>query len=142
MDELDKSIAYILMQDARQTYTQIAEEVNSTKSTVANRIQKMIDDGDIDRISASMNLEKHGGTHLFLFLSGITTRSIGKIREILDEDLCIIRYFATAGEFGLIAEFYSPQKSDANEILGKLSAYCTVKTDPITLVKKKDFIPL
>ncbi|WP_135828282.1 Lrp/AsnC family transcriptional regulator [Halorussus halobius] len=53
MDELDRDILSILRRDARKPYTEIAEEVGTSEGTVRNRVERLTDDGVIERFTVS-----------------------------------------------------------------------------------------
>ncbi len=53
MDNLDREILAILRRDARTPYTEIAEEVGTSEGTVRNRVDRMIEDGIIERFTVA-----------------------------------------------------------------------------------------
>ncbi|ARS89200.1 Lrp/AsnC family transcriptional regulator [Natrarchaeobaculum aegyptiacum] len=53
MDELDRQILDVLRRDARTPYTEIADEVGTSEGTVRNRVERMMDDGIIERFTIS-----------------------------------------------------------------------------------------
>ncbi|WP_128476406.1 Lrp/AsnC family transcriptional regulator [Halorussus pelagicus] len=53
MDELDREILSILRRDARKPYTEIAEQVGTSEGTVRNRVERMADDGVIERFTVT-----------------------------------------------------------------------------------------
>ncbi len=53
MDDLDRQILTILRRDARTPYTEIAGEVGTSEGTVRNRVERMIDDGVIERFTVT-----------------------------------------------------------------------------------------
>ncbi|MFC6963889.1 Lrp/AsnC family transcriptional regulator [Halocatena marina] len=53
MDSLDQDILDILRRDARTPYTEIASTVNTSEGTVRNRVERLIDDGVIERFTIS-----------------------------------------------------------------------------------------
>jgi len=53
MDELDRQILDVLRRDARTPYTEIAEQVGTSEGTVRNRVERMTEDGVIDRFTVS-----------------------------------------------------------------------------------------
>lgn len=53
MDELDRRILDTLRRDARTPYTEIADEVGTSEGTVRNRVERMMDDGVIERFTIS-----------------------------------------------------------------------------------------
>ena len=53
MDDLDRRILSILRRDARTPYTEIAEEVATSEGTVRNRVERMTDEGVIERFTVT-----------------------------------------------------------------------------------------
>lgn len=53
MDDLDRRILNILRRDARTPYTEIAERVGTSEGTVRNRVERLTNDGIIERFTVS-----------------------------------------------------------------------------------------
>jgi DNA-binding Lrp family transcriptional regulator len=53
MDDLDHRILSILRRDARTAYTEIAERVETSEGTVRNRVERMTDEGIIERFTVA-----------------------------------------------------------------------------------------
>jgi DNA-binding Lrp family transcriptional regulator len=53
MDDLDREILNILRRDARTPYTEIADRVGTSEGTVRNRVERMTDDGIIERFTVA-----------------------------------------------------------------------------------------
>lgn len=53
MDDLDRAILDVLRRDSRTPYTEIAERVGTSEGTVRNRVERLIDDGVIERFTVS-----------------------------------------------------------------------------------------
>ncbi|MFB6142679.1 MAG: Lrp/AsnC family transcriptional regulator [Halorientalis sp.] len=53
MDDLDRQILSILRRDARTPYTEIADQVGTSEGTVRNRVERMVEDGIIERFTVS-----------------------------------------------------------------------------------------
>ena len=51
MDDLDREIMGILRRDSRTPYTEIADQVGTSEGTVRNRVERLIDDGIIERFT-------------------------------------------------------------------------------------------
>ena len=51
MDDLDRQILAILRRDSRTPYTEIADRVGTSEGTVRNRVERLIDDGVIERFT-------------------------------------------------------------------------------------------
>ncbi len=53
MDDLDRRILDVLRRDARTPYTEIADRVGTSEGTVRNRVDRMTDEGVIDRFTVA-----------------------------------------------------------------------------------------
>ncbi|GAB7090763.1 Lrp/AsnC family transcriptional regulator [Halorubrum luteum] len=53
MDELDRRILSILRRDARTPYTEIANRVGTSEGTVRNRVDRMTEEGIIERFTVT-----------------------------------------------------------------------------------------
>ncbi|MDR5674304.1 DNA-binding transcriptional regulator, Lrp family [Halalkaliarchaeum sp. AArc-CO] len=53
MDDLDRRILNILRRDARTPYTEIAESVGTSEGTVRNRVERMTEEGVIERFTVT-----------------------------------------------------------------------------------------
>jgi len=58
IDEMNKKILYLLQQDGRMTYKDIAKAINRSESTVRDRISIMEDEGVIKDIRQLLTEEK------------------------------------------------------------------------------------
>ena len=53
MDDLDQQILNVLRRDARTAYTEIADQVGTSEGTVRNRVERMTEDGIIERFTVT-----------------------------------------------------------------------------------------
>jgi DNA-binding Lrp family transcriptional regulator len=53
MDELDRRILTILRRDSRTPYTAIADQVGTSEGTVRNRVDRMTEEGIIERFTVA-----------------------------------------------------------------------------------------
>jgi len=53
MDDLDREILNILRRDARTPYTEIADRVGTSEGTVRNRVDRMTEEGTIERFTVT-----------------------------------------------------------------------------------------
>ena len=51
MDDLDREILAILRRDSRTPYTEIANRVGTSEGTVRNRVERLIEEGIIERFT-------------------------------------------------------------------------------------------
>lgn len=55
MDDIDRSLVRLLMQDARRTYNELSKEVRLSANTVADRVRRLHSSGVIGRFRAELN---------------------------------------------------------------------------------------
>jgi Lrp/AsnC family transcriptional regulator for asnA, asnC and gidA len=60
IDEIDKSILRILLEDASMNYETLAKKVDTSVGTIHNRIKRLKEESIIDRIIPAVNAEKIG----------------------------------------------------------------------------------
>lgn len=53
MDNLDREILNVLRRDARTPYTEIAERVGTSEGTVRNRVERLREEGVIERFTVA-----------------------------------------------------------------------------------------
>ena len=53
MDDLDREILTILRRDSRTPYTEIADHVGTSEGTVRNRVERLVDEGIIERFTVA-----------------------------------------------------------------------------------------
>ena len=53
MDDLDRRILTILRRDSRTPYTEIADRVGTSEGTVRNRVERLVDEGIIERFTVA-----------------------------------------------------------------------------------------
>jgi DNA-binding Lrp family transcriptional regulator len=53
MDDLDREILGLLRRDARTPYTEIAAQVGTSEGTVRNRVERLVEDGVIERFTVA-----------------------------------------------------------------------------------------
>ncbi|PSQ12881.1 AsnC family transcriptional regulator [Halobacteriales archaeon QS_5_70_15] len=53
MDGLDREILAILRRDSRTPYTEIADRVGTSEGTVRNRVERLVDEGIIERFTVA-----------------------------------------------------------------------------------------
>ena len=58
MDDLDREILTILRRDSRTPYTEIADRVGTSEGTVRNRVERLIDEGVIERFTVATRTGK------------------------------------------------------------------------------------
>lgn len=85
LDDVDRRILHQLQLDARQTDTEIAEEVNVTSTTVRNRLDKLEEMGVIRGYHPEINYEEAGYPLHVMFVCTVDPNELDSLaEEILD----------------------------------------------------------
>ncbi|TKR27959.1 Lrp/AsnC family transcriptional regulator [Natronomonas salsuginis] len=81
IDDVDRSILHQLQLSARQTDTEIGEEVEVTSTTVRNRLDKLEDGGVIRGYHPEINYERAGYPLHVLFVCTVDPNELDSVAE-------------------------------------------------------------
>lgn len=110
MDEKDEKILSILEEDGRASYTEIAEKINVSEGTVRNRVEKMKQDGIIERFTVDVN----DSSQIKSFVSiNVSTRR--DFKEILKDFPDEVEIFELAGDIDILAKVYGDSSEEIND---------------------------
>lgn len=114
MDQKDEKILEYLKSNGRASYTDIAEEIDVSEGTVRNRVQKMKENGVIERFT----VETSGlGSKAVVMVKLETGRDI---ESVLEEFPGGIDIKEVAGEYDLILEVERESNPEINSLLDEI----------------------
>jgi DNA-binding Lrp family transcriptional regulator len=114
MDKKNEKILELLKKDGRVSYTDIAKELNVSEGTVRNRVQKMKENGVIERFT----VETSGlGSKAVVMVKLETGRDI---ESVLEEFPGGIDIKEVAGEYDLILEVERESNPEINSLLDEI----------------------
>lgn len=118
IDEIDKKILKILINDARASWTSIAKELAVNESTIRYRVRKLEDSGVIFGYKAKINYVK---ASLSSSLTGIDVEPeyLWRVLNELKQKEEIVQLYLTTGDHVIIAEIVAENK----ELLEKIHDY-------------------
>lgn len=100
LDDKDKKIIGILKQDSREPIREIAKKTRIRPSTVHQRIQKLVENGIIEKFTIKLNNKEVGENFIvFMLVKGGTTEYIDN--KILHDDH-VKEVFGITGEYDLL----------------------------------------
>lgn len=142
IDDIDRSIIYFLQYDGRTPYTQIAEELDITETTVRRRVKQLIDDGVI-QIVAVVEPRNLGWDEAAWI--GIQVK-LDQIESVVAQiaDLPEVTYlFQAAGEYDLFVEVYCKDREHfvafLNEKLVKIPGIIRIQSFLILKMHKLSY---
>lgn len=128
LDEKDKIILEMLIEDSRRPYREIAEEVDLSESTVRKRVIKLQEDGVIEKFTIRVCREEERCIMAFVTL---IPKSQGEIKELLRETQvlpeCEEVYFL-AGECGVLLKVTVPEINELDALLESFRARSDVRS--------------
>lgn len=119
IDEKDEKILEILKQDSRTPYTEIASELDFSEATVRKRIDKMKEEGVIERFTIELD-PANLGYHMVTFL-GLDVepehflKAVEKLSEIEE-----VRWVAkSTGDHMIMSEIWAEDNEHLSKIMSE-----------------------
>lgn len=110
MDEINRKIIQILQEDARASYTDIADELGVSEGTVRNRIERMQEDGTIERFTIEVGGEQR--IEAFVMVQVETGADISDIIADFPDD---IDAYELAGDQDIIVHATRSSSEEIND---------------------------
>jgi Lrp/AsnC family transcriptional regulator for asnA, asnC and gidA len=105
LDDIDRTIIAYLQYDGRTPYTQIAEEIEITETTVRRRVKRLIDEG-LMQIVAVVEPQNMGIEEAAMIGISVQANLISSIADEIAQLPEVTYLFQAAGEYDLIAEVF------------------------------------
>lgn len=120
IDEIDNQILKLLTENARYSYSELAEQVGISRVAIKNRITTMEELGLIQGYQVKL-----ASNHIMNFLEFIITVQVKPdyfdyIAGILGKSKYITKLYATTGDCKLIAYGVAPTKSEMDDFYNKI----------------------
>ncbi len=128
LDEKDKRILEMLIEDSRRPYREIAEVIGLSESSVRKRVIKLQDEGVIEKFTIKICREDERCIMAFLTL---IPRSESEIKELLRETQvlpqCEEVYFL-AGQCGVLIKVNVPEINELDALIESFRGRSDVKS--------------
>jgi len=132
LDGIDKKILDNLEKDSRISYTTLAKKLDISDVAVKKRIDKLIEQGIIERFSISIDQKKLGlPLRAFILLKFVPSEA-GQISEELKKIKNVSKIFTTIGSYDVLIELtcrdIDELKSLTDESIGNLHGITDIRT--------------
>lgn len=114
MDDVDRQILGILKEDGRASYTGIADKIEVSEATVRNRIEKLEENGTIERFTVDLN---ENGMSAIVMVKLSTDAEIRGLVEQLPEKITVSE---VTGEFDIVVEISRESSEELNDTLDSI----------------------
>ncbi|RLM72358.1 Lrp/AsnC family transcriptional regulator [Halorubrum sp. Atlit-26R] len=131
MDDLDRRILSILRRDARTPYTEIADRVGTSEGTVRNRVDRMTDEGVIERFTVTT---RTGNVKAMIEISvemNVNTDAVGQ-RMVEWEEVDFV--WQVSGEEDVVLVVDAVDTRAVNELITKAREMDEVKSTKTRLI--------
>jgi len=131
MDDLDRRILSILRRDARTPYTEIAERVGTSEGTVRNRVDRMTEEGVIERFTVTT---RTGNVKAMIEISvemNVNTAAVGE-RMVEWEEVDFV--WQVSGEDDVVLVVDAVDTRAVNELITKAREMDEVKSTKTRLI--------
>jgi DNA-binding Lrp family transcriptional regulator len=128
LDEKDKKILEMLIEDSRRPYREIAEEVDLSESTIRKRVIKLQEKGVIEKFTIKICREDERCIIAFVTLIPKTQSEIKELlleTQVLPE--CEEVYFL-AGECGILVKVKVPEINELDALIESFRARSDVRS--------------
>jgi Lrp/AsnC family transcriptional regulator for asnA, asnC and gidA len=132
LDEIDRKILDSLYKDSRSSYTSLAEKLGISDVAIKKRIDKLTEQGVIERFSISIDNRKLGlPLHAFILVKSIPSEAV-QISEGLKRMKNVTRIFSVLGSYDIMVELacrdIDELKAVTDENIGNLRGVTEVRT--------------
>ena len=131
MDDLDRRILSILRRDARTPYTEIADRVGTSEGTVRNRVDRMTEEGIIERFTVTT---RTGNVKAMIEISvemNVDTAAVGD-RMVEWEEVDFV--WQVSGEDDVVLVVDAVDTRAVNELITKAREMDEVKSTKTRLI--------
>ena len=97
LDELDRKIVGLLIQNARMSYSDIGQQVGISRVAVKMRVQAMEKKGIIEEYTTIINPQKLGGAVSCYFEIETAPESLSEVAEILRQNDTVTQIYRVTG---------------------------------------------
>jgi DNA-binding Lrp family transcriptional regulator len=128
LDEKDKTILEMLIEDSRRPYHEIADAVGCSESTVRKRVVKLQEEGVIEKFTIKVCREEEKCIYAFITL---IPKNESEIKELLRETQilpqCEEVYFL-AGQCGVLVKVNVPEITELDALIENFRGRSDVKS--------------
>ncbi|MFW9772189.1 MAG: Lrp/AsnC family transcriptional regulator, partial [Candidatus Thorarchaeota archaeon] len=128
LDDKDKKILEMLIEDSRRPYHEIGKEVDLSESTVRKRVIRLQEDGVIEKFTIKVCREEERCIYAFVTL---VPKNQSEIKELIRETQilpqCEEVYFL-AGECGILLKVNVPEITELDALIENFRGRSDIKS--------------
>lgn len=134
MDKTDERLIAALRHDARASLSDLAIQLNLSRTTIRSRIERLIQRGDIVGFTVVLKEDTVRDPVRGLMMIGIEGRGTGRITRQLQGLKDVRAVHSTNGRWDLIVELGTETLEDLDQALAKIRMFDGVQTSETSLL--------
>jgi DNA-binding Lrp family transcriptional regulator len=131
MDDLDRQILVILRRDSRTPYTEIANRIGTSEGTVRNRVERLIEDGVIERFTVST---RTGNVKAMIEVGVAVDVDTGEISDRMAEWTEVDFVWQVSGEEDIVVVADTADTGTLNELITRAREFDEVVSTKTRLI--------
>lgn len=125
LDEVDYQIISILQKDSKLSFKEIGQRIHLTGQAVGVRINKLVEEGIIERFTIAVDKEKIGTTITAFIKVYMKTLEHRKIKSLVENHDAIVEAYRTSADCCYILKVETSDNEILNGILDKINEFAT-----------------
>ncbi|MCJ7478797.1 MAG: Lrp/AsnC family transcriptional regulator [Candidatus Nanohaloarchaeota archaeon QJJ-7] len=117
IDDLDREILNVLLEEGRKSFRQVAEEVDSTPATVINRVERLQEEGVVTGYSADVDYRKLGYDGLAAVEVVYRGGSLDELKDQVKEYNNVVSAYTITGDTDLLLLVKFSDRDDLNRFV-------------------------
>lgn len=127
LDDKDKRILNLLQENARLSYTDIANELNISEATVRYRVKKLVDAGVISKFTVLLDPRKIGYPTTGILMIKIVPEHFEGVAEKISNLFETRHVLQTTGDYDILTVVKARSLEHLNEVRQKIELISGVK---------------
>jgi DNA-binding Lrp family transcriptional regulator len=139
IDAINKKILYLLQEDGRKTYKEIAKELKRSETTIRDRIKAMERVGIIQGYTALINKTALGlNFFAIIYMNPLSSSELDAITEKIKKVKNVLRVYQISGNHRLAVFIVAPSYKELKEIIRTQLLPLGLKDEEIITVLEAD----
>jgi|Deesub1362A_J573_1020465.scaffolds.fasta_scaffold03166_5 Lrp/AsnC family transcriptional regulator for asnA, asnC and gidA len=137
LDEVDKKILKMLMENSRTPYTRIAEKVGMSEPAIKKRIDKLVKEGVITSFSVNVDPWKLGKNLIALVFINASPGKHREVAEMISEIEEVVEVSIVTGQFDMMAKIVCENPKHFERTIKKIGSIPEVlKTESFVVIEQ------
>lgn len=117
LDELDRKIVKLLIQNARMSYSDIGEKIGISRVAVRSRVQALEQNGVIEEYTAIINPQKISGAISCYFEIETAPNALMEVAALLEQNDVITQIYRVTGKSKLHVHAVASSNEEMEELM-------------------------